>query len=149
MAESEAAELLVVHRHELERACLSVHEVSVVGAGRSTAGPRGASRLASMRRPAVRVVRVVKVARMTDVLIYADTFRSAELRHEVPVGIPDPFLYAEKGGVKHIAIGSMEIPRLAELNLFDLHPAEDYGSDELRRAGGLSHSEIMNPSRSV
>jgi Xaa-Pro aminopeptidase len=79
---------------------------------------------------------------MPDVLIYADTYRSPELRHEVPVGIPDPFLYAEKGGVKHIAIGSMEIPRLAELNLFELHPAEDYGSDELRRAGGLSHSEI-------
>jgi Xaa-Pro aminopeptidase len=74
--------------------------------------------------------------------MYADTYRSPELRHEVPIGIPDPFLYAEKDGVKHIAIGSMEIPRLAELGLFELHPAEAYGSDELRRAGGLSHTEI-------
>jgi Xaa-Pro aminopeptidase len=74
--------------------------------------------------------------------MYADTYRSPELRHEVPIGIPDPFLYAEKDGVKHIAIGSMEIPRLATLGLFELHPAEAYGSDELRRAGGLSHSEI-------
>jgi Xaa-Pro aminopeptidase len=74
--------------------------------------------------------------------MFADTYRSPELRHEVPIGIPDPFLYAEQDGVKHIAIGSMEIPRLAELNLFELHPAEAYGSDELRRAGGLSHSEI-------
>ena len=52
---------------------------------------------------------------MTDVLIYGDTFRSPELRHEVPLGIPDPFLYVERDGSKHIAIGAMEIPRLAEL----------------------------------
>ena len=25
---------------------------------------------------------------MTDLLIYGDTFRSPELRHEVPIGIP-------------------------------------------------------------
>ena len=50
---------------------------------------------------------------MPDVLMYADTFRSPELRHEVPLGVPDPFLYAERDGVKHIAIGSMEMPRLA------------------------------------
>jgi Xaa-Pro aminopeptidase len=74
--------------------------------------------------------------------MYADTYRSPELRHEVPIGIPDPFLYAEQGGVKHIAIGAMEIPRLSELKLFDLHPAEDYGLDELRGAGELSLSEI-------
>ena len=48
---------------------------------------------------------------MTDVLIHADTFRSPELRHEVALGVPDPFLYAEIGGVRHIVIGAMEIPR--------------------------------------
>src|SRR5438445_12621887 len=82
------------------------------------------------------------VRRVPDVLIYADTYRSPELRHEVPIGIPDPFLYAEKDGVKHIAIGAMEIPRLAELGLFELHPSEEYGADELRRTGDLSYSEI-------
>jgi hypothetical protein len=30
---------------------------------------------------------------MTDVLIDADTLRSPELRHEVPLGLPDPFLH--------------------------------------------------------
>lgn len=59
--------------------------------------------------------------------MYADTYRSPELRHEVPIGIPDPFLYAELDGVKHIAIGAMEIPRLAEFGLFELHPSEEYG----------------------
>ena len=78
---------------------------------------------------------------MPDVLMYADTFRSPELRHEVPIGIPDPFLYAERDGVKHIQIGSMEIPRLAELGLHELHPGEEFGSDELIRSG-LSYPEV-------
>jgi Xaa-Pro aminopeptidase len=78
---------------------------------------------------------------MPDVLMYADTFRSPELRHEVPLGVPDPFLYAERDGVKHISIGSMEIPRLAALGLFELHPGEEFGLDELI-ASGLSYSEV-------
>src|SRR5436305_1951010 len=78
---------------------------------------------------------------MPDVLMYADTYRSPELRHEVPIGIPDPFLYAETDGAKHIAIGAMEIPRLSELGLFELHPSEEYGSDELVRSG-LSYPEV-------
>jgi Xaa-Pro aminopeptidase len=78
---------------------------------------------------------------MPDVLVYADTYRTPELRHEVPIGIPDPFLYVEKDGKKHIVIGAMEIPRLAELGLFELHPTEEYGSDELVRSG-LSYAEV-------
>jgi Xaa-Pro aminopeptidase len=78
---------------------------------------------------------------MPDVLMYDDTFRSPELRHEVPIGVSDPFLYAEKDGVKHIVISSMEIPRLAELGLFELHPYEEYGLDELISAG-LSYLEL-------
>ncbi len=92
---------------------------------------------------------------MPDVLIYADTFRSPELRHEVPLGIPDPFLYAERDGVKHIAIGSMEIPRLAELGLFELHPSEEFGVDELsplasrpRRCARRSSAAPSRPSAS-
>ena len=59
----------------------------------------------------------------------------------MPIGIPDPFLYAERDGVKHIQIGSMEIPRLAELGLHELHPGEEFGSDELIRSG-LSYPEV-------
>ena len=78
---------------------------------------------------------------MTDLLIYGDTFRSPELRHEVPLGVPDPFLYVERDGVKHIVIGAMEIPRLEALGLFELHPGEEYGLDELI-ASGLSYAEV-------
>ena len=80
---------------------------------------------------------------MPDVLIFGDTFRSPELRHEVPLGIPDPFLYVERDGVKHIVISSMEVPRLAALGLFELHPSEEFGSDELI-AAGRSYAEIRD-----
>src|SRR5581483_4832962 len=32
------------------------------------------------------------------VLIYADSFRSADRRHAVPLAVPDPILYAESNG---------------------------------------------------
>src|SRR5207249_6191593 len=82
--------------------------------------------------------------------MYADTFRSPELRHEVPIGIPDPFLYAEKDGARHIAIGAMEIPRLRELGPFELHPNEEFGWDELI-AQGLASDVIRHeiPVRAV
>ena len=72
---------------------------------------------------------------MTAVVILADSIRSPELRHEVPIGIPDPFLYVEKDGARHIQIGSMEIPRLAELGRFELHPNEEFGFDDLVSQG--------------
>ncbi len=53
---------------------------------------------------------------MADVLIWDSTERSPELRHELPLGIGDPFLYAERDGVRHVVIGSIEIPRLEELD---------------------------------
>jgi Xaa-Pro aminopeptidase len=76
-----------------------------------------------------------------DVVVYGDTFRSPELRHEVPIGIPDPFLYLERDGVRHIVIGSMEIPRLSQLGAYVLHPQEEFGYDELI-AQGYSTAEL-------
>ena len=80
---------------------------------------------------------------MTDVLIYADTFRSPEMRHEVPLGVPDPLLYAEKDGVRHLVTSSMEAPRLGALGLFELTLNEELGSDELR-AQGLNAQAIRD-----
>ena len=45
---------------------------------------------------------------MTDVLIYADSMGNAEMRHEVPVPVPDPFLYVEKDGERHAVVTSFE-----------------------------------------
>ena len=66
-----------------------------------------------------------------DVLIIGDTFRSPELRHEVPLGVPDPFVYLEVGGERHVYVVSMEAARLEELGGLNVHPTEELGVDEL------------------
>ncbi len=53
---------------------------------------------------------------MPDVLIYGDTLRAPELRHEIPLTIPDGFLYIEKDGRRHVAISSLEVPRVRGLD---------------------------------
>jgi Xaa-Pro aminopeptidase len=82
--------------------------------------------------------------------VYGDTFRCPELRHEVTLGVPDPFLYAEVGGVRHVVIGAMEIARMSELGLDELHPYEEFGSDELI-AAGRTYAELRReiPVRAV
>ena len=52
---------------------------------------------------------------MPDVLIHGDTFRSAALRHELPLGIIDPFSYFEMDGRRVAVISSMEAGRVAEI----------------------------------
>jgi Xaa-Pro aminopeptidase len=71
-----------------------------------------------------------------DILIYGDTVRSPELRHEVPVAIPDGFLYAERDGRRTVIIHSLEIPRVREeAPQLEITPIEDLGSDELYSQG--------------
>ncbi len=72
---------------------------------------------------------------MPDVVIWDSTERSPELRHELPIGIGDPFLYVERDGARHVVIGSLEIPRIEELDSVEVHPLEEFGSDELIRSG--------------
>ena len=73
---------------------------------------------------------------MPDVLIYGDSVRSPELRHEVPVAIPDPFLYAETGDRRVAILHSLEIPRVREeAPELEIIPLEQLGSDELFSQG--------------
>src|SRR2546423_1797692 len=73
---------------------------------------------------------------MSDLLIYGDTIRSPELRHEVPVSIPDPFLYAEKGDRRVAILHSLEIPRVREdAPELEIVPLEQLGIDELLAQG--------------
>jgi Xaa-Pro aminopeptidase len=75
------------------------------------------------------------VRAVADVLIYADTVRSPELRHEIPLSVPDPFLYVERNGTRHAVVGSLELPRLRELEGLEVQTPDEYGQDELRRSG--------------
>jgi Xaa-Pro aminopeptidase len=70
------------------------------------------------------------------VLIYADTERSPELRHELPVAIGDPFLYAESNGSRHVLTNVLERKKLEELGGLELHFGTDYGIDDLIKEGG-------------
>jgi Xaa-Pro aminopeptidase len=73
---------------------------------------------------------------MPEVLIVADTIRSPELRHEVPLAVPDPFLYAEVGGTRSVVVGSMEAGRIEELGTgLEVLTYEDVGVDELLKRG--------------
>jgi Xaa-Pro aminopeptidase len=71
-----------------------------------------------------------------DVLIVADTVRSPELRHEVPLAVPDPFLYAETGGRRAVVVSSLEAGRVRELGTdLEVLTLEDVGIDELLKRG--------------
>ncbi len=73
---------------------------------------------------------------MTDVLIYGDTVRHPELRHEVPLTLGDPFLYAEKDGRKHLVITDFEWPRIEEAGVdAELISPFGLGLDELLDSG--------------
>ena len=73
---------------------------------------------------------------MSDVLIIADTVRSPELRHEVPLAVPDPFLYAEVGGKRSVVVSSLESGRIDGLGHgLEVLTYEDAGVDELMKRG--------------
>ena len=79
---------------------------------------------------------------MNDVVIWADSIRSPEIRHEVPVAVPDPFLYAERDGERHVVVTSFEVERIVagDGNL-DVLPLEEFGVDELYQQG-LAREQI-------
>jgi Xaa-Pro aminopeptidase len=79
---------------------------------------------------------------MSDVLIYADSMHGAAMRHEVPVPVPDPFLYVERDGERHVAVTSFEISRIEPLGI-KAHPLEEFGYDELLAQGLPRHEVLM------
>jgi Xaa-Pro aminopeptidase len=73
---------------------------------------------------------------MPDFLLYGDTQRSAAMRHEIPISIGDPFLYAEVDGAPAAIVSSLERERIAaarpDLRLIDMI---DLGFHELLESG--------------
>ena len=78
----------------------------------------------------------------SDVLIFADSVTSPEMRHEVPVLVPDPFLYVEKDGKRYTASTSFEVERIAEAGI-EAHAWEEYGYDELLEQGDVPREQIV------
>ena len=71
---------------------------------------------------------------MPDVLIFADSVGSPEMRHEVPVLVPDPFLYVERDGKRYTASTAFEVDRIAEAGI-EAQPWEKFGYDEMLEEG--------------
>jgi Xaa-Pro aminopeptidase len=77
-----------------------------------------------------------------NVLIYADSMHGPEMRHEVPIPIPDPFLYLERDGERHAVLTSFEVPRVRPLGI-NAHPMEEFGYDDLLAQGLPRHEVLM------
>jgi Xaa-Pro aminopeptidase len=77
---------------------------------------------------------------MPDVVIFADTVRSPELRHEIPAGIVDPFLYAEHDGRRYAVLSQLDADgaKAAAPDVEIIVP-EDLGQDELLSSGITRH----------
>jgi Xaa-Pro aminopeptidase len=76
-------------------------------------------------------------------LLYGDTERSAAVRHEVPIAIGDPLLYAEVDGRSFIEASALERDRLvAACPDAELIDDADLGLYELRRSG-MSRDEVV------
>jgi Xaa-Pro aminopeptidase len=75
-----------------------------------------------------------------DVLIHGDTTRSAALRHELPLGILDPFSYFEVDGRRVVVIATLEAGRVREaapgVEIIDPY---ELGLDELIARGMRWH----------
>jgi len=80
---------------------------------------------------------------MGAVLIHADS-RSPDMRHEVPVMIPDAFLYAETKGRRAVVLSAFEVPRLeaAGVPVEALLP-EKLGLDELLAGGAPLDTALL------
>jgi Xaa-Pro aminopeptidase len=79
---------------------------------------------------------------VSEILIYADSLRSPEMRHEVPIAVPDPFLYAERDGKGSVVASSFELGRIHEVaSHLEVLPMEEFGLDELY-GQGLTRDEI-------
>ena len=73
---------------------------------------------------------------MPDVLIHGDTVRHSTMRHEIPLIVPDPFLYAEARGERHVVVSSLERARIEALgDGLIVHAFEEFGYDDLVSSG--------------
>src|SRR5256714_12168285 len=71
-----------------------------------------------------------------DALIFADTLRSPELRHEIPAGIGDPFLYAERDGRAYAVVSTLDADNVRGARAgIEIVAPETLGIDDLLAAG--------------
>ena len=78
---------------------------------------------------------------MPSVLIVADSIRSPEMRHEVPLPVPDPFLYVEHDERRAVVASAFELQRIKEAAPdIETFAPDHFGIDELL-GDGMSFDE--------
>jgi Xaa-Pro aminopeptidase len=84
---------------------------------------------------------------VADVLMFADTLRSKELRHEIPLGLGDPFTYAEHDGRRHVVLTAFEHPRFEAARIdAEIHALEEFGWDEFVTSGMTTDEALYSVS---
>ena len=78
---------------------------------------------------------------MPDLLIYGAPDTSPDMFHAIPVGIIDPFLYAESADRRAATVSVLDADKVGALGIDVLDPAT-LGADELL-AGGMDRHELM------
>jgi len=73
-----------------------------------------------------------------DLLLYGAPDSSPDLFHAIPLGIIDPFLYAEADGRRAATVGVLDADKVRALGIDVIDPAE-LGADELLAAGVSRH----------
>ncbi len=81
---------------------------------------------------------------MPDVMIHGDTVRHSAMRHEIPLLVPDPFLYVEVGGGRHVVVSSLESSRIAAIDGgLAVHTLEEFGYDDLVSTGMARDEAVL------
>lgn len=80
---------------------------------------------------------------MADVIVFGDTMHCPEVRRELPLLVPDPVLYLEVAGARHVVAPAMELPRLRELPGLTCHAFADFGIDQLIRDGAARETALQ------
>jgi len=80
---------------------------------------------------------------VANLIIVGDSIRNAEIRHELPLAVPDPFVYVECAGRRLAILNSLEVGRARALDIdwLEVRPLEEYGADEMV-SRGLQLEEI-------
>jgi Xaa-Pro aminopeptidase len=80
---------------------------------------------------------------MPDIVIIADTLRSAEMRRELPLYMVDPAIYIERDGQRKAWVTGFELERVGGFAGLESHGLEELGLDELT-ASGISHQDAIH-----
>jgi Xaa-Pro aminopeptidase len=80
---------------------------------------------------------------MSDVLIVGDSVRNPDIRHEVPVAVPDDFVYLEQDGRHVTVLSAFEVQRVEAAGAgLEVYAFERFGRDELQQQG-MGYHEIL------